>query len=169
MKSILKTTATSLILAALFAGNAYADSDYGLVVKATNKLIDDVEFLKSDGKIYSDGIKERKAVEDNLQKQIDAITKTITEKDGAVSLKLQHFETSIKNESNTNADDAKVAKLEAEVVALQSNVDRLSAMVEKLSAPKGEKSFDDEAEQVKQQRARLQKFIEQDDKDIQAK
>jgi len=146
MKSLIKTAAASILFVAVTAS---ADSDYGLVVKGVNRLIDLYELVQLDVKHLSEDNKAIHAEIEQLRKSNGDINASYSSRLNAMEAKLGQ------------RDDGKIEELRASLEGVQVHLSGLENKIAEMDKTKKSPSMDTQDENVRAQETRLQKFLEQ--------
>ena len=145
MKALRKIAAASVFFVAVTAS---AQSDYALVVKATNKLIGLYESLRTDMNRLS---KENRALHEEI--------KRLHQANGDMNNTYSEFVKTIEAEISKN-DSTQLQDLRAGLEGVQVHLSGIEDKMARMSEVKEEPSMQTHNENVKAQEARLQQFLE---------
>lgn len=147
--NIAKKAAAFVLIAAFAANPLMADSDYGLVVKATNKLIDRVQMLSAEMTALSrenEALKERLAASEKSQAELMSALEAYKAKAAASPIDTQFKE--------------RLSTLEADVAGLTVQV---SGIDQRMAAERMQRKPAGGAEstaKLKEQEARLKAYLD---------
>jgi uncharacterized coiled-coil DUF342 family protein len=147
MKLIANKIAATSLFVALCVLPSNADSDYGLVVNATNKLIDKFELVKTDIKTLTD---ENSA----LREEIAELRKKSQEMDLSYKQRLEAMNAQISSKY-----DGMFKEMQAGLSGAQIRLSELDGKISRVDNEKRAASLKVNDESVNEQERRLQNFL----------